>query len=95
MARKDAGRTARATANGGPVRRARRRWRLAVAALAAAFAALWLARAAWALADGNAAVALGHARTACAFAAGCLAGRLIEGLRHPPRPGRFRGDGRT
>ena len=95
MARETAGRKARAVANGGPVRRTRRRWRLAAAGLAAGFAALWLARAGLALADGDAAEALEHARAACAFAAGCLAGRLIEGLRHAPRPGGTEGERRT
>ena len=76
--------TGRATANGGPVRRARRRWRIAVLAVAAGLVAVWALRAGLALAGGDAAAALGHAASGCVFAAGCLAGRLIEGLRHAP-----------
>ena len=78
--------TDRRQANGGPLPLARRRWRCAVVALAAAFAVLCLARTGLAFADGDPAGAVAHARVACAFAAGCLAGRLIEGLRHVPRP---------
>ena len=76
----------RRAANGGPVRRARRLWRMAVLAVAIAFAGVSALRAALAWAAGDVPGALGHAGTACVFVAGCLAGRLIEGLRHPPDP---------
>ena len=60
-------------ANGVPVERARRRWRIGAMAAIAAVALACLALA------GTAAL--------CLFAAGVLAGRLVEGLRHAPRPG--------
>ena len=63
----------RAAANGGAaVQRARRRWRVGVIAAVVVVALGCLA----------------HAGTAalCLFAAGVLAGRLIEGLRYAPRP---------
>ena len=76
--------TGRATANGGPVGRARHRWRIGVLAVAVGLVAVWAVRAGLALAGGDVASALGHVVSACVFAAGCLAGRLIEGLRHAP-----------
>ena len=58
-------------ANGGAVDAARRRWRIGAMALAAGV--------------GLACLAYSGAAALCLFAAGALAGRLIEGLRHPPR----------
>ena len=69
------------------MRRARRAWHIGVAAIAAVFLAAWALRAVLALAGGDVPAALGHAASGCVFAAGCLAGRLIEGLRHAPRAG--------
>ena len=70
------GRCVRREANGAALDGARRRWRIGAMALAGAVALACLAL------SGTAAL--------CLFAAGTLAGRLVEGLRHSPRPGRIR-----
>ncbi len=69
-------RCVRRAANGGAVDRARRRWRMGAMALAV-LAAL-------------ASLALSGTAALCLFAAGVVIGRLIEGLRHPPRGMRIR-----
>ena len=76
-------RCARRAANGGGIDRARRGWRLGAMAVVAAV--------------GLACLALSGTAALCLFAAGVLAGRLIEGLRHPPRPAgiRLRRKGRS
>ncbi|MXY17946.1 MAG: hypothetical protein F4Y57_13375 [Acidobacteria bacterium] len=64
-------RRVRREANGEAVDAARRRWRIGAMAVAAGV--------------GLACLAYSGAAALCLFAAGALAGRLIEGLRHPPR----------